>query len=68
MDPSALKGLTNLEFCLIAAVVTMGGAIGVLFKALLNAGTREVDAYKVCAPLVSKLTELCDKLLAGGKS
>jgi hypothetical protein len=66
MDPTTLKGLTNLEILLIMAVMTLGGAVIVLFKAVLNANTREVDAYKSCAPLMQKLSELCEKLIRLG--
>lgn len=68
MNPTDLKGLTNLETLLIFCVVALAGTIAILFRSLMDAGRREVDAYKGCLPLVAKFTELCEKLVAGDKS
>ena len=69
MNPADLKGLTNLETLLIVALMTLGGAVALLFKHLMDAGKREVDAYKACLPIVQKFTELCERLSAtGGRS
>lgn len=66
MNPADLKGLTNLETLLIVALMTTGGTIAFLFKHLMDAGKREVDAYKACLPIVQKFTELCEKLATSG--
>jgi len=69
VNPADLKGLTNLETLLLVALMTTGGTIGLLFKHLMDAGRREVDAYKACLPIVQKFTELCEKLsTSGGKT
>ncbi len=68
MNPTDLKGLTNLETLLICAMLGLSGVVAVLFKYLMAAGTREVDAYKACLPLVIKFTELCEKLTGGKQS
>lgn len=69
MTPADLKGLTNLETLLIVAIAAMGGTIVFLFKHLMDASKREVDAYKACLPIVQKFTELCEKLAtSGGKT
>ena len=66
MNPPELKGLTNLESFLVWAIGLLCASNAALFWQLMRAQTRETDAYKVCSPLVAKLTDLCEKLLKGG--
>jgi hypothetical protein len=66
VNPADLKGLTNLEWLLVLAVGGLGGTIAILFKNLMDAGKREVDAYKACLPIVAKFTELCERLSSSG--
>jgi hypothetical protein len=68
MNPTDIPGLTPTEKLLIFAVSGLTLAVVSLFWQLLKSNAREVDAYKLCAPLVQKLTDLCEKLMLKVKS